>query len=310
MGMSAQQILGQDPEYLQRQLAQQEIQRYQNFQNPQLGLAATSGALLGRGLTNLYQGRGFFDVADPALRRVSEIQSIFNESMKDFNVDKPSESYMILSKNLASAGFGTQATMAAQEAAKYKLQETELGIKLATAGKQARAAERDELKFFKDNPEQTGPALQTLAEQLRNDPTNATLLDRYNKIAQAGTSGSIEATAKEEKATLETKKIKSIIAKNEQELAKIGTNFDAGTRWNFERQSAIDLLSSYGYKPGDKLKGADQINTELQNAQEKAMRQPWSAGGMPATPAASRPAPSPQSGTAPRVLDFSQLPPR
>ena len=61
MGMSAQQMLQNDPEYLARQLAQQEIQRYNNFQNPQIGLAATSGAIAGRGVANLFGGRGFFD---------------------------------------------------------------------------------------------------------------------------------------------------------------------------------------------------------------------------------------------------------
>ena len=54
MGLSAQQMLQNDPEYLARQMAQQEITKYQNFQNPQLGLAATSGALIGRGIGNLF----------------------------------------------------------------------------------------------------------------------------------------------------------------------------------------------------------------------------------------------------------------
>ncbi len=83
--MSAQQMLQNDPEYLARQLAQQEIQRYQNFQNPQLGLASTSGAVLGRGLANLFGGRGFFEVSDPALRRVADTQRVFNEAMSSFD---------------------------------------------------------------------------------------------------------------------------------------------------------------------------------------------------------------------------------
>jgi len=76
MGLDAQQMLQNDPEYLARQLARKEIQQYQNFQNPQIGLAATSGAVLGRGLANLFGGRGFFEVSDPALRKVSEVQSL------------------------------------------------------------------------------------------------------------------------------------------------------------------------------------------------------------------------------------------
>lgn len=121
MGISAQSILGSDPEYLSRQLARQEIERYQNFQNPQIGLASTSGALLGRGIANLFGGRGFFEVSDPALRRVSEVNSIISAELS--NID-PTDSeamaraYNNMAKNLAAAGYAQPAILAAQEAAK------------------------------------------------------------------------------------------------------------------------------------------------------------------------------------------------
>jgi hypothetical protein len=119
MGINAQQVLQNDPNYLARQLAQQEIQRYQNFQDPQIGLASTSGALLGRGLANLFQGRGFFEVSDPALRKVSQLQSLYNEAMQNFDPNNPSTAYANLATTLAQAGYGREAAMAAAEANKY-----------------------------------------------------------------------------------------------------------------------------------------------------------------------------------------------
>lgn len=123
MGISAQQILQNDPEYLARQLAQQEIKQYQNLQNPMLGAPSVAGALLGRGIANLFQDRGFFDVADPALRRVADTQRVFNEAMSSFDPANPGSSYEAMAKRFAELGYGQQAMMAAQEAAKYRQQE-------------------------------------------------------------------------------------------------------------------------------------------------------------------------------------------
>ena len=119
MGINAQQVLQNDPEYLARQMAQQEIQRYQNFQNPQQGLASTSGALLGRGLANLFQGRGFFEVSDPTLRKVSKLQSLYNDAMKNFDPNNPGTAYATLAFTLAQTGYGREAALAAAEANKY-----------------------------------------------------------------------------------------------------------------------------------------------------------------------------------------------
>lgn len=160
MGMSAQQMLQNDPEYLARQLAQQEIQRYQNFQNPQLGLAATSGAVLGRGLANLFGGRGFFEVSDPALRRVADTQRVFNEAMSSFDPANPAASYESMARRFSELGFGQQAMMAAQEAAKYRQQErtearAERGLGLQERGVLVQEGQlgvtKDRLKFDLDN---------------------------------------------------------------------------------------------------------------------------------------------------------------
>ena len=75
---------------------------------------------------------------------------------------------------------------------------------------------------------------------------------------------------------LRVEDIKGQIAKNKAELNKIANdNFDAGQRWNAEREAAIALFTAAGLDPSKPLKGAALANTELVNAQGKALRQPW-----------------------------------
>lgn len=113
MGVSAQNILQSDPEYLRRQIAQQEMQRL----NPRGTAAGAIGSILGRGAGNLASGRGFFDVSDPALKRVSEVQGIMQGVQ--FDPDNPQQYYKDLASQLSSAGFADLAPLAAAEAAKF-----------------------------------------------------------------------------------------------------------------------------------------------------------------------------------------------
>lgn len=177
MGISAQQMLQNDPEYLARQLAQQEIQRYQNFQNPQIGLAATSGALLGRGIGNLFRGRGFFEVSDPALRRVSEVQSIYNQAMQGFDPTNPATSYETLARSLAQAGYGQQAALAAAEANKYKTEATRLGFEKERVGLEKERVDltRRQILLEEVNKDPYGSIQKALALP-KDDPTRAVIL--------------------------------------------------------------------------------------------------------------------------------------
>jgi hypothetical protein len=330
MGMSAQQMLQNDPEYLARQLAQQEIQRYQNFQNPQLGLASTSGAVLGRGLANLFGGRGFFEVSDPALRRAAESQRVFNEVMTSFDPENPAASYEAMSRKFSELGYGQQAMMAAQEASKYRrearaetreekkldIQLAELGIKRGTALRQAETDERNLLEFFKKNPEQSSIALQSLAAQIERDPTNQVLLDKYNKIAQAGTSGAMEVSAKTERSEADIKKDKLLIQKYQQELDDT-RKLKPADRYDAEIDAARDLLKTYKIDITKPLEGQvsaqvlyGPIAGELTNAYERALRRKTTEMGgatAPAPGAAPGPAAAPTSGAS-RVIDFNALP--
>lgn len=123
MGISAQQILQSDPEYLQRELAAKEAQRV----NPTGGAAGALGALLGRGISNISQGRGFFQTPDYGLQRVSDVQSI----MKSVTYDpaNPQSYYEQVGRLLQDQGYGDLAPLAFGEARKIQVQERELGLR-------------------------------------------------------------------------------------------------------------------------------------------------------------------------------------
>jgi hypothetical protein len=313
-------LFGASPEQVlmarQKEAQEQQLLRNQQIaqQGQQFGVFAPlyqAGLKFGDIGTQAAMQRLFPQQTDPLLKKAVDIQGVLSQ-YADKDLTDPAVLKDISGK-LREQGYVNESFQLSTQAFTMEKQMEELGIKRATAGREARKAERDELEFFKKNPEQTGPALQTLAAQLSQDPTNPALLKRYTEIAQAGTSGSMEAAAKEEKDKLDAEKTRTIIDKNKKELKDIGTNFDAGTRWNYERQAAINLLASNGYNPGDKLRGADLLNPELVQAQEKAMREPWAGSAMPSARSATTPRPlafkPPAAGqSSGAVVDFDSLP--
>lgn len=132
MGMNVNDIFAQDPELIQRRIAMQEMQQL----NPSGTAAGALGAVLGRGISNIQQNRGFFDVADPALRRASEMQAVFADVMQTFDPENPAASYEKLSRELAARGLAQQAATAAQEAAKIRQQAREFNLKERAVGVQ------------------------------------------------------------------------------------------------------------------------------------------------------------------------------
>jgi hypothetical protein len=83
-------------------------------------------------------------------------------------------------------------------------------------------------------------------------------------------------TQQEESRLLTMDSIRTTIAKNKKEIAKIDTDkFEAGARWNEERNSAIALFDANKLDPRVPLKGINLANTELVNAQRIALRDPW-----------------------------------
>lgn len=130
MGMNISQMLGNDPDVLRYQLMQQEMQRYNQYQDPRMNLASTLGGLLGGGAVNVAQGRNFFESNNPVLKKASDLQNIYNTTASTIDPNtNPGDFYKALQANLAAAGYGQQAAMAAQEAYKYGKEEREMSLK-------------------------------------------------------------------------------------------------------------------------------------------------------------------------------------
>ena len=145
MGMSSQQILQSDPEYLRRQMAQQEMQRL----NPTGGAAGAIGALLGRGIGNVASGRGFMDTGDAGLRRVSEVQRIL--SSVPFDPQNPAAYYESVAAALQQGGYGDLAPEALKQAAQARTQAKELSIKERQVGVQEKDVGIKEAKATQGN---------------------------------------------------------------------------------------------------------------------------------------------------------------
>jgi hypothetical protein len=122
------QLMGADPELYRQQLIQQEQARI-GAMPVQNQLGAQLGSLLGRGITNVAQDRGFFEVTNPVLQKLQKIQSVYDTSMQQADPNDPMSFYTTLQKNFADAGLGQQALMASVEAKKF---ETE-GLKTEAA---------------------------------------------------------------------------------------------------------------------------------------------------------------------------------
>lgn len=148
MGMDVTKMLGSDPDVLRAQLMQQEMARYNQYQDPRMNLASTLGGLLGGGVVNVAQGRNFFESNNPVLRKASQLQEIYNTTAQSVDPNaNPAEFYRALQGNLAAAGFGPQAAMAAQEAYKYSKEEKEMSLK----ERQVSAAEKAQAPFAQSN---------------------------------------------------------------------------------------------------------------------------------------------------------------
>jgi hypothetical protein len=122
------QLMGADPELYRQQLIQQEQARI-GAMPVQNQLGAQLGGLLGRGISNVSNDRGFFEVTNPVLQNLQKIQSIYDTSMKESDPNDPMSFYTTLQKQFADAGLGRQALMAQLEGKKFE----DLGLKTEAA---------------------------------------------------------------------------------------------------------------------------------------------------------------------------------
>jgi chemotaxis protein histidine kinase CheA len=180
--LASQQLTTQtDPDVLRRQILQDRERQLAGITNPQQQLAARLGGLLGGGLTNLYQDRGFFEVNDPLLTKVSQIQGIYNQVAQQIDpAADPARFYSELQKAYGEAGLGREALAAANEGQKAKSTAMDFQLK--------------ETQLFEKNPELLAGRITTALEQ-GNEPEanrlanlNARLTeDRELKLEKART---------------------------------------------------------------------------------------------------------------------------
>jgi hypothetical protein len=112
-------LLGADPESYRQQLIQQEQARIGALP-AQSQLGATLGSLLGRGLVNVAQDRGFFEVTNPVLQRLTSIQDIYNQATQAADPNDPLSLYKELQTRFADRGLGMQSLMAAEQLRKVE----------------------------------------------------------------------------------------------------------------------------------------------------------------------------------------------
>ena len=154
-------MLGADPELYRQQLIQQEQARIGALP-AQNQLGAQLGSLLGRGLVNVAQDRGFFEVTNPVLQRLTSIQNVYNTAMQAADPNDPLSFYKELQTRFADAGLGQQALMATQELRKVETEvEKSKGEKLRTQAAQT--------EVYKNNI----PLLETDIAKLRDQGNNA-----------------------------------------------------------------------------------------------------------------------------------------
>jgi hypothetical protein len=84
--------------------------------NPTGGAAGAIGMLLGGGVRNLQEGRGFFEPSNPGLKRVTDVNNILKSVQ--FDPNNPATYYQQVGAALQEAGYSDLAPMAYEEARK------------------------------------------------------------------------------------------------------------------------------------------------------------------------------------------------
>jgi len=112
-------MLGSDPEMYRQQLIQQEQARIGALP-AQSQLGATLGSLLGRGVVNVAQDRGFFEVTNPVLQRLTSIQDVYNQATQAADPNDPLSLYKELQTRFTDRGLGMQSLMATEQLRKVQ----------------------------------------------------------------------------------------------------------------------------------------------------------------------------------------------
>jgi hypothetical protein len=225
--LASQQLSTQtDPDVLRRQILQDRERQLAGITNPQQQLAARLGGLLGGGLTNLYQDRGFFEVSDPLLTKVSQIQGVYNDVASRIDpASDPAKFYSELQKAYGDAGLGREALAAANEAQKAKTTNLDFQLK--------------ETQLFEKNPELLAGRITTALEQ-GNEP-------EANRLANLNARLTEDRELKLEKARTDIAKDRAYIAYQNKlasdekfEYKPVDPNNPLAGNWKFDKTGKTD----------------------------------------------------------------------
>jgi hypothetical protein len=106
---------------------------------------------------------------------------------------------------------------------------------------------------------------------LTNDPDYRRGVSLYKVAEKEGKKETLEAEIK----LLNKEDIQVRIKKNRKDLENIGNDFKSGDKWNAERESALALFRANNLDPTKPLEGSARYNTALVQAQDQALRTPW-----------------------------------
>jgi len=205
-------LLGADPELYRQQLIQQEQARI-NALPAQNQLGATLGTLLGRGLVNVAQDRGFFEVTNPVLQNLTKIQNVYNTAMQNSDPNDPLSFYKNLQSGFSQAGLGQQALMATQELRRVEAEgEKAKGEKLRT--------QVLENELYTKNP--------TLLDEQIAKARDAGDDRLANRLAEQRGQIQINIDRNRQKEDLDMAVRRSNIAVNEAQIEKIKKDVDTG----------------------------------------------------------------------------------
>ena len=199
-------LLGADPELYRQQLLQQEQARVAAMP-AQNQLAGTLGGLLGRGISNVAQDRGFFEVTNPVLQKLTDIQGVYNRALQESDPNDPLSFYKNLQAGFADRGLGQQALMAAQEL--RKVEDSNL------------KTEALKTEVYKKNPALLDTQIEN-ARKAGNDPL-------ANQLAQQRGQIQVQLDMDRQKELLDIAVKNSNIAVNNAQIEKIRKGIDDGS---------------------------------------------------------------------------------
>lgn len=195
-------MLGADPELYRQQLIQQEQARIGALP-AQSQLGAQLGSLLGRGLVNVAQDRGFFEVTNPVLQKLTSIQNVYNTAMQNSDPNDPLSFFKNLETGFKEApGLGVQALMANQERRRVE------GDLLKT--------DTLRMNYFKENPDIINPEI----DKLRAEGTPESL-KRADSLAELKTRISRDQEFKMQSGLLDLAAKESTIKVNQAKIEEI-----------------------------------------------------------------------------------------